>query len=59
MFASGLVIGPAYDRFGSRWLMFSGAALYLTSFVCTSYASKYYQILLSQGFLFGIRNAMM
>lgn len=39
--------------------MFSGAALYLTSFVCTSYASKYYQILLSQGFLFGIRNAMM
>ncbi|KAH6899714.1 major facilitator superfamily domain-containing protein [Thelonectria olida] len=59
LFVSGLFIGPAYDRFGARRIMIPGAFLYLTSFICTSFAHHYWHILLSQGFLFGIRNAML
>ncbi|KAI5462624.1 major facilitator superfamily domain-containing protein [Mariannaea sp. PMI_226] len=59
MFVSGLLIGPAFDKWGARRVMIPGAFLYLLSFVCTSFAREYYQILLSQGFLFGIRNAIL
>lgn len=59
MFVGGLFVGPAFDRWGARRIMVPGAIICVMSHICTSFASKYYQILLSQGFLFGIRNAML
>ncbi|KPM42067.1 hypothetical protein AK830_g4504 [Neonectria ditissima] len=59
MFIGGLFVGPAYDRFGARPIMAPGAIICLVSYIMTSFARKYHLILLSQGFLFGIRNAML
>ena len=39
--------------------MIPGATLCILSHISTSFATKYYQLLLSQGFLFGVRNAML
>ncbi|CAM1500986.1 Fc.00g101480.m01.CDS01 [Cosmosporella sp. VM-42] len=59
MFVGGIVVGPSFDKFGARRIMIPGAAIVLLSYVLTSFSIAYWQVLLSQGFLFGIRNAML
>ncbi|KAK7423156.1 hypothetical protein QQX98_001232 [Neonectria punicea] len=59
MFVGGLVVGPAFDRFGAKRIMIPGAVICLISYILTSCTKEYHFILLSQGFLFGIRNAML
>ncbi|GFP52666.1 MFS-type transporter pynF [Trichoderma asperellum] len=59
LFLGGAVVGPIYDKYGSRALMFSGTAVCLLSFICSSFATHYYQYLLSQGILLGIGNALL
>lgn len=59
LFAAGIVVGPAFDRWGSRKLMSTGTLLLLVSYLAASLSTEYYQILLSQGFLFGIANALL
>ncbi|KAM0248645.1 hypothetical protein ACHAQJ_009387 [Trichoderma viride] len=54
LFLGGAVVGPIYDKYGSRALMFSGTAVCLLSFICSSFATHYYQYLLAQGILLGI-----
>ncbi|KAL6859701.1 major facilitator superfamily domain-containing protein [Trichoderma novae-zelandiae] len=59
LFLGGAVVGPIFDRYGSRALMFSGTAVCLLSFICSSFAAQYYQYLLAQGILLGIGNALL
>lgn len=59
MFTGGIVIGPAFDTWGARRLMIPGAIACIASHIGASFSSKFYQLLLTQGFLFGIRNAML
>lgn len=59
LFLGGAVVGPIFDKYGSRALMLSGTAVCLLSFICSSFAAHYYQYLLSQGILLGIGNALL
>ncbi|TFB06128.1 putative transporter MCH4 [Trichoderma ghanense] len=59
LFLGGAVVGPIFDRCGSRALMFSGTAVCLLSFICSSFATQYYQYLLAQGILLGIGSALL
>ena len=58
LFIAGLPMGPAFDKYGARRLTIPGGFLYVLSLMMTSLGYKYYQILLSQGILFGIADAM-
>ncbi|KAH7148862.1 major facilitator superfamily domain-containing protein [Dactylonectria macrodidyma] len=59
MFIGGLVCGPLFDRWGARRIMIPGAAICLLSYITASFSDQFYQLLIAQGFLFGIRNAML
>lgn len=59
LFLGGIIVGPAFDRYGARPLMSIGSFLVVLSYFITSLADEYYQILLAQGFLFGIGNALL
>ncbi|KAL6896106.1 major facilitator superfamily domain-containing protein [Trichoderma longibrachiatum] len=59
LFLGGAVVGPIFDKHGSRALMFSGTAVCLLSFICSSFATQYYQYLLAQGILLGIGSALL
>ncbi|KAL7927850.1 MFS general substrate transporter [Trichoderma austrokoningii] len=59
LFLGGAVVGPIFDKYGSRALMLSGTGVCLLSFICSSFATHYYQYLLSQGILLGIGNALL
>ncbi|POR38431.1 Tubulin gamma chain [Tolypocladium paradoxum] len=59
LFLGGLFVGPAFDRFGSRKLMLTGTAFCLASFLGTSWSTEFWHFLISQGFLFGIGNALL
>ncbi|OAQ99540.1 hypothetical protein LLEC1_04803 [Akanthomyces lecanii] len=59
LFLSGVLIGPAFDKWGARKLMFSGTFLCLVAFISCSFATKFYQFLLAQGFLFGLGCALL
>ncbi|KAL7909718.1 major facilitator superfamily domain-containing protein [Trichoderma velutinum] len=59
LFLGGAVVGPIFDKYGSRALMFSGTAVCLLSFICSSFATQFYQYLLAQGILFGVGNALL
>ncbi|KAF3481034.1 uncharacterized protein GIQ15_03793 [Arthroderma uncinatum] len=58
LFIAGLGMGPAFDKFGARRLTVPGTLLYILSLMMTSLSTKYYQIFLAQGILFGIADAM-
>ncbi|KAJ6780197.1 hypothetical protein PWT90_04457 [Aphanocladium album] len=59
LFFGGMFIGPAFDKWGARKLMLSGTFLCLVSFIACSFATKFYQLLLAQGFLFGLGCALL
>ncbi|KAI0398138.1 major facilitator superfamily domain-containing protein [Xylariaceae sp. FL0594] len=59
LFIGGLFVGPAFDKFGAFKVTAPGAFFYVLSFMFTSLSTKFYQILLSQGFLYGIADAML
>ena len=49
----GGLIGRLFDKFGPRWLMIVGSAVYVVAVMVTSISTEYYQYLLAQGVLFG------
>ncbi|KAJ3496182.1 hypothetical protein NLG97_g2845 [Lecanicillium saksenae] len=59
LFLGGIVVGPAYDRWGARLLMLLGTFLCLLSFVACSFSTQFYQLLLAQGFLLGVGCALL
>lgn len=59
LFLSGILIGPAFDKWGARKLMLSGTFLCLVSLIACSFATKFYQLLLAQGLLFGLGSALL
>lgn len=59
LFIGGLVIGPMYDRYGATRIVVPGTLIYVLSMILTSLSTKYYQLMLTQGIMFGIGNAML
>ncbi|KAG7402911.1 MFS transporter asaE [Fusarium oxysporum f. sp. rapae] len=49
MMAMGPIVGKIYDCYGPRYLLFGGSLLHVFGLMMASLATKYYQILLSQG----------
>lgn len=48
-----------YDRYGATRLVVPGTLIHVLSLMLTSLATKYYQLMLAQGIMFGIGNALM
>ncbi|VUC20227.1 unnamed protein product [Clonostachys rosea] len=59
LFSSGLIIGPASDRWGARPLIMMGSVLVFISCMATGSSSLWWHYLLTQGIMFSIRNALM
>ncbi|KAJ3579187.1 hypothetical protein NPX13_g1384 [Xylaria arbuscula] len=59
LFIGGLGVGPAFDKLGAMRITAPGTFLYVLSFMFTSLGTQFYQILLAQGFLYGIADAML
>ncbi|GBE78966.1 Aspyridones efflux protein [Sparassis crispa] len=57
-YVAGCILGRMFDIYGSRVLLVSGCLLSTFSLMMTSLATKYYQILLAQGFGLGIGIAL-
>jgi MFS family permease len=50
-FGGGFIGGPLFDKYGHKVLATLGTLLMTLGFVCLSFSTQYYQILLSQGVL--------
>ncbi|CAH0059166.1 unnamed protein product [Clonostachys solani] len=59
LFSSGLIIGPASDRWGARPLVIFGSVLVFLSCMAAGSSSMWWHYLLTQGIMFSIRNALM
>ncbi|KAI9676087.1 MAG: hypothetical protein M1817_000830 [Caeruleum heppii] len=59
LFIGGIVIGPIFDAHGSKVLFWPGTVIYVLSMVLTSLATEYYQLMLAQGVMLGVGNAML
>ncbi|KAF7563027.1 hypothetical protein G7046_g1098 [Stylonectria norvegica] len=59
LFLGGMAFGPALDSWGPRRLMIPGFIVCLLSFLFVSFSTDYWQILVTQGFFFGIGNALL
>ncbi|KAJ5578091.1 uncharacterized protein N7459_007055 [Penicillium hispanicum] len=59
LFIGGMVVGPLFDRFGARTLMVPGTLVHATSLMLTSLCTKYWQLMLAQGVMFGIANTLL
>lgn len=54
-----MFVGLIYDRYGTRWLLLVGSFMHVFGIMMASISTKYYQILLAQGFCSGIGCAML
>ena len=54
-----MVVGPAFDKYGARRIMIPGTIIYVVSLMLTSLCTKYYQLILAQGVLYGIGDSML
>jgi MFS family permease len=59
LLASGIVVGPMFDRWGTRVLMILGSIMTLTAFLISAYRYDFASLMFSLGILLGIGNAMM
>ncbi|KAH8832870.1 MFS general substrate transporter [Flagelloscypha sp. PMI_526] len=57
-FFLGWPVGRAFDCYGPRWLLCLGTLCTAGSLVLTSLSTRMYQLLLTQGLLFGIGSAL-
>ncbi|KDQ11738.1 hypothetical protein BOTBODRAFT_162565 [Botryobasidium botryosum FD-172 SS1] len=55
----GSFVGPLFDAYGARWLVFSGSVLYIFSFFILSACRRYYQFIIVHGILLGIASTLM
>ncbi|KAG2739110.1 hypothetical protein P692DRAFT_201811719 [Suillus brevipes Sb2] len=53
-FISGGFIGRLFDAYGPTLLLAAGTVIFTFSLMMTSLATKYYELILAQGFVFGI-----
>lgn len=57
IFATGVVGGPLFDRFGA-WTIRPAAVLYVFGIMMTSLCTKYWQFMLSQGIVTGLATGL-
>ncbi|TQS33522.1 hypothetical protein Golomagni_06130 [Golovinomyces magnicellulatus] len=57
IFATGLIGGPLFDRFGA-WTLRPAAVLYVFGIMMTSLCTKYWQFMLSQGIATGLATGL-
>ncbi|KAF8855996.1 MFS monocarboxylate transporter [Acephala macrosclerotiorum] len=55
----GVQIGPLFDRYGPRWLIFSGSVIYVLALVLLAECKTYYQFMLVYGVLGGVSSAFL
>jgi len=55
----GIQIGPLFDRYGPRWLLFCGSIGYVASFLILAQCTKYWHFILNFGLLGGISGALL
>jgi MFS family permease len=55
----GVQIGPLFDRYGPRWLIFSGSVGYVGSLVLLAECKSYWQFMLTYGILGGVSGAFL
>ncbi|GAB7353672.1 hypothetical protein MBLNU459_g4078t1 [Dothideomycetes sp. NU459] len=58
-FASGLIAGCLFDRYGARVLIVPASLAYVLSMMMTSICKEYYQFILAQGILGGISSGFL
>jgi len=58
-FFSGVQIGPIFDRYGPRWLMFGGAVCILVTTFVSAQCTTYWQFMLTFGLLYGIGTGLL
>ncbi|KAJ2980289.1 hypothetical protein NQ176_g2731 [Zarea fungicola] len=59
LFVGGIIVGPIFDKWGARIPMLMGTFLCLVSFLSCSFSTKFYQLLLAQGFTLGLGCALL
>ncbi|KAF8476175.1 major facilitator superfamily domain-containing protein [Kalaharituber pfeilii] len=59
LFFGGMIFGPMFDAYGAKILFIPGTLIYVASFMFQSLSKEYYQLMLSQGIMFGIGDAML
>ncbi|KAH6672264.1 major facilitator superfamily protein [Halenospora varia] len=55
----GVQIGPLFDRYGPRWLVFSGSVVYVGSLLALAQCSKYWHFMLAWGICAGVSSAFL
>ena len=59
VFFIGIQVGPVFDRYGPRWLVFIGSVLVIASVMLLGLCEQYYQILLCYSVLGGLGGALL
>jgi MFS family permease len=58
LFVSGLLLGPLFDKYGARRLSVPGTLLYVLALMLASISTKFWHLLLTQGFMLGFACAL-
>ncbi len=53
------MIGPIFDTCGSKVLFWPGTLIFVVSMMFASLATEFYQLMLAQGVMLGVGNAML
>ncbi|EPE04483.1 riboflavin transporter mch5 [Ophiostoma piceae UAMH 11346] len=59
VFFIGIQVGPIFDRYGPRWLVFVGSVLVVASVMLLGLCEEYYQIMLCYSVLGGLGGALL
>ncbi|RYO75004.1 hypothetical protein DL766_008177 [Monosporascus sp. MC13-8B] len=58
-FFCGIYIGPLFDRFGPKWLIFPGSVCVVAAVMIMSACTEYWHFLLTFGFLSGVGTSLL
>jgi MFS family permease len=59
LYSLGVIFGSIFDKYGPRVLTIPGTIIFDIALMTSSLCNKYWQLMLTQGILFGIGNSML